>query len=202
MQMRALGVRKESNYPVDYQAIKKKSPLCEGRSYFSEWVKTHLEKNPNSLIMNELISFKAVFDESASNSKLDTEHSFPKSLANALYHAAKKALEDGLAKPATQLFYALSHLLPDSYDIFLGLGLAFQLQSNFDDSISAFNHAIKIHSQAFPAYLYIAESYLKLGLLDKFDETIAEANRLIPKEDTSFLRHVQFLKQQSKNKRG
>lgn len=200
--MSPLGARKKLNYPVDYQVIKKNSPLCEGRSYFSEWVKSHLEENPNSLIMNDLDSFKAAFDESASNSKLDTEHSFSKSLANALYHAAKKALEEDLSQPATQLFYALSHLLPDSYDIFLGLGLAFQQQSNFDDSISAFNHAIKIHPQAFPAYVYIAESYLKLGLLDKFDEAISEANRLIPKGDTPFLRHIQFLKQQAKNKRG
>jgi tetratricopeptide (TPR) repeat protein len=180
-------------YLTDYQKYKKNSSFAEGQAFFFEWAEIHLEGDFKSLVIKEKNDFKKLYTEISGRSELEVDHPFSKSLANTLYHAAKDALSQGLAEPAAQIFYALSHLLPLNYDISQGLGLAFQLQGQHSDAIQAFNNAINIHPQNFHAYLYASESYLSLEQFEMFKESIAESMRLIPKEKKEFLQHAQHL---------
>ncbi|MCB1106799.1 MAG: hypothetical protein KDK76_01735 [Chlamydiia bacterium] len=170
------------------------SQLDKGSAFFFNWLEMGMNEKDKSLILNEIESYQ----KTLLNVTPGSHFSFSKSFLNALYQAAQGALVEGLGEEASQIFLMLSHLIPNSYDVFLGLGMTYQLLKEHQKATESYQQAIHIHPQAFQAYLYIAESYLELQDKEKFEENIQRARALIPREKDHFQQHVDYLIQKFK----
>ena len=184
---------KTESQVVDCQFNKIGASLEKGKEFFDNWIETDFDERQKKLILSEIENLKKSFSSEGQPSESDSCVPFSKPLLNTFYQAAKKALTQGLGEEAMHLFFVLSHLLPNNYDVFVGLGMAYQLCKEHLKATLSYQHAISIHPQAFLAYLYCAESYLELKNIEKFKENIQEACQLIPLEKVVFQRHADYL---------
>lgn len=167
--------------------------IDKGSQFFFDWVDSSLKEECKACIINEMDEIRGKIINITQIAKGDPYLPFSKSFLNALYQAAQCALKQGLEQESFQLFFTLSHLLPNSYDVFLGLGMAYQLLEKHQEAVEAYRRAEDIHPQLFQANLFSAESYVELRDAEKFKENIKKACELLPKEKPLFQQHAQYL---------
>jgi tetratricopeptide (TPR) repeat protein len=165
--------------------------LSKGTDFFFQWIETSLPDKYKETIKadlgyySKLIENKEVKDLKALK--------FPKEALDALFQAAKGALVEDIPEEGLSLFQILVTLLPDSYDVWLGLGIAYQKNQQHQQAILAFEEAKKIRQDLFYPSLYQAENYLYLQDFIECREKCEEAHLLISLGDRQFLGHVEAL---------
>jgi tetratricopeptide (TPR) repeat protein len=89
------------------------------------------------------------------------------------------------------LFSILTHLLPHSYDIWLGLGLAYQKVSQNLESVVPFEQAKNLCPDLFLTSLYQAENYLGLKQFSESKKCVLEAFQLMGSGDRNCRKYTQ-----------
>lgn len=161
--------------------------------YFFSWIESQSDERHKHLIISELNSLKTSLSRISQENKPDDYVPFSKHLINAFYQAACDGLNKGYGQEAYHLFFILSNLLPNSYDVHLGLGISCQLLGKHPEALKAFQQAINIHPQSFQPYLFSAESYLEIKDKENFEKNITSALSLIPNDKETFQKHAQYL---------
>ena len=161
-----------------------------GISFFLEYARTHfLETHYQSLLKE--------FDDITFSKG---EWRMPKELINIIYRVAKQALKDQQLAPARDLFYLLSVITPEHFDVWVGLGLAYQELEQDQNAISAFEEAKKQMPNSLLPYLYSAESYFHLHDWKNGFKNCEEGAAFAASQQKIFQKRVQELKKQCAQK--
>jgi len=182
------------------EELKIANALDEGVPFFFQWIEAHLPLEQQQLLSKELKEFSQ--DTDFQNVKIEKLLLFPKSVVEVLYQAAKGSLLEKPQMGSIHLFYLLTHLVPQSYDVWLGLGLAYQKVANHKEAIQVFEQAKKNHPQLFNAYLSQAESYFHLSDFSLCKKLCLEALQLIPIDDDRFINFATDLLDQCEKRDG
>lgn len=180
----------------DNEGNKRIPSLNKGVEFFHEWAGTHLPINQYECLAEELKNFSQVIDYEKVKNQSTLQ--FPKLILEMMYQAGKEALSGEADPRLADLFSILTHLLPHSYDAWLGLGLAYQKVSQNLESVVAFEQAKNLRPDLFLASLYQAESYLGLKQFSESKKCALEAFQLMGTGDRHFRKYAEHLLNQSK----
>jgi tetratricopeptide (TPR) repeat protein len=123
-----------------------------------------------------------------------------KELINSIYIVAKQALKDHELAPARNLFYLLSLITPEQFDVWVGLGLTYQQLREDKTAIAAFEEAQKLQPQILLPYLCSAESYVQLQEWQKGYEICQQAASFTTPTEIRFATAIQEIQKQCAQK--
>lgn len=190
-----LFIHKAQN--IENQKDKYSNAIENGLKFYYYWIEENLPLEKQALIKQEIVQFSQPYDIPS----IHAEMRMPKSILDNFYHAGKEALTQHPQTGLIDLFKFLTYLLPNSYDIWMGLGLSHQKMHQNHEALQAFEQAKHIHPHLFHPYLFQAESHLHLKNFPLCENGCIQAQQLMEGTPDPFFSYANHLISQCHKKR-